>query len=686
MSTDTFPEAIITEKDRGKVRRPYDDPIVIECKVANQKVGWILIDTRSSSDLISYKCLSKLKYKPGRALEWLEKEVRPNSLRTWDEVTTTFLGRFYSQKKTAEARALIQGFRQRASETIYEAWERYNEYQRECPHHGIPTYQVLQIFYGGLSPQGKTSLDAGAGGPIMNKTEKQVIEIIKDVVRHHMDWQEGEKESSRKGGSAVYSVDHLNAINNLTSQIANLGKEMTSIKAKLESSSSHQERPSQSKGRGMSSNPSTSTSNNMPNGSLFCENCGSYDHDTSSCTYDSQPQPQYEDGEEVLEFDLNASMKYPSSTLEKCMKFDAIDCIVNSMQENLLSTNNARENVLLNKGKIGYQSKKMALYEELLDENVEGNVEQAYMGITTKTCYGDCHYKGRCMMSIFGDMLEEEMEVFMDDFSVRDKPISGLTFEDCLTNLGKCLARCEKVNLVLNWEKCHIMVEEGIVLGHKISNKGIEVDKAKVEVIEKLPPPINVKGVRSFLGHARFYRRFFKDFSLIFRPLNALLHKEDDFVFNEECLNAFNKLKQALISTPIMQGPRWDLPFELMCDASDVAIGDHAAIKYLIDKKESKPRLLCWVLSLQQFDLKIRDKKGAENVVADHLSRLENLQDNDDGDPFCDELKVDVLYLLSENDLPWFADLVNYLAYGEFPPDASRNQRKKFKREARHYN
>ena len=123
----------------------------------------------------------------GRALEWLEKEVKPNSLHTWDDVTTAFLGRFYSQKKTADARALIQGFRQRSGESIYEAWERYKEYQRECPHHGIPTYQVLQIFYGGLSPQGKTSLDAGAGCPIMNKTEEQVIYIIEDVVRHHMD-------------------------------------------------------------------------------------------------------------------------------------------------------------------------------------------------------------------------------------------------------------------------------------------------------------------------------------------------------------------------------------------------------------------------------------------------------------------------------------------------------------------
>lgn len=119
------------------------------------------------------------------------------------------------QKKTTEARKLIQSFKQKPSESLYEAWERYKEYQRECPHHGIPTYQIIQIFYGGLSPQGKSCLDAGARGPIMNKTEEAIVNIIEDVVRHYMDWQDGEQETTSKSGSMVYSVDYLNAINNL---------------------------------------------------------------------------------------------------------------------------------------------------------------------------------------------------------------------------------------------------------------------------------------------------------------------------------------------------------------------------------------------------------------------------------------------------------------------------------------
>ena len=103
-------------------------------------------------------------------------------------------------------------------------------------------------------------------------------------------------------------------------------------------------------------------------------------------------------------------------------------------------------------------------------------------------------------MSIFYDMAEDTIKVFMDDFSV-----IGDSFERCLSHLSKVLKRCEDYNLVLNWEKCHFMVKEDIVLGYRISDKGIEVDRAKVRVVERLPPPISVKGVRSFLGHAGYY-------------------------------------------------------------------------------------------------------------------------------------------------------------------------------------
>ena len=153
----------------------------------------------------------------------------------------------------------------------------------------------------------------------------------------------------------------------------------------------------------------------------------------------------------------------------------------------------------------------------------------------------------RCMMSIFMDMVENILEVFMDDFFV-----FGYSFDNCLSNLSSVLQRCEETNLVLNWEKCHFMKEEGIVLGHQISSKGIEVDKAKIKVIKKLPPPANVKGVRSFLGHAEFYRRFIKDFSQITKPLCKLFIKDTRFEFSDECLHSFETLKRKLNTLEVL--------------------------------------------------------------------------------------------------------------------------------------
>ena len=174
----------------------------------------------------------------------------------------------------------------------------------------------------------------------------------------------------------------------------------------------------------------------------------------------------------------------------------------------------------------------------------------------------------RCMMFIFSDLVKEVVEIFMDDFSVY-----GSSFEDCLKNLATVLQRCQDKNLALNWEKCHFMVTEGIVLWHNICADGLEVDQAKIVVIKTLMSPTTVKGIRSFLGHAAFYKRFIKDFSKISRPLCRLLEKGAKFDFDESCRSAFEEIKSRLVSTPIMLTPDWNNEFEIMCDASDYAMG-----------------------------------------------------------------------------------------------------------------
>ncbi|PIN02745.1 DNA-directed DNA polymerase [Handroanthus impetiginosus] len=266
----------------------------------------------------------------------------------------------------------------------------------------------------------------------------------------------------------------------------------------------------------------------------------------------------------------------------------------------------------------------------------------------------------RCIMAIFMDMVENFLEVFMDDFSVY-----GNSFDVCLNNLSSVLKRCKDTNLALNWKKCHFMVQEGIVLVHKVFNRGIEVDKKKMSL----------------------------------------------FKFDDAYLHAFNELKGKLISAPIITVIDWAFSFELMCDASDFAIGvvlsqrkekifhsiyyasktlndaqlnytttekelftivlafdkfrsylvgtkvivytDHSAIRYLIEKKDTKPRLIHWVLLLQNFDLEIRDRKRTENQIADHLSRLESLAKTDEPNLINDNFSDEQLLAIVATNVPY---------------------------------
>ncbi|GKC82054.1 reverse transcriptase domain-containing protein [Tanacetum coccineum] len=198
-----------------------------------------------------------------------------------------------------------------------------------------------------------------------------------------------------------------------------------------------------------------------------------------------------------------------------------------------------------------------------------------------------------CMLAIFHDMIKELVEVFMDAFTVFRS-----SFDHCLNNLDKMLQRCKDAHLVLDWEKCHFMVKEEIILGHKVSEAGLEVNKAKIDVISKLPPPTNIKGIRSFLVHAGFYQRFIKDFSKITRPLTKLLEKYTPFEFNEECQNIFKILKEKLTCAPVII------------------------------------------------------EKDTENVAADHLSRIENDEISDNSE-VNDNFHRETLMEINTEDEPW---------------------------------
>nr|GEW72983.1 reverse transcriptase domain-containing protein [Tanacetum cinerariifolium] len=230
-------------------------------------------------------------------------------------------------------------------------------------------------------------------------------------------------------------------------------------------------------------------------------------------------------------------------------------------------------------------------------------------------------------------------------------------------------------------EKSHFMVKEGIVLGHKISKEGIEIDKAKVDVITKLPHPITVKGIRSFLGHAGFYRRFIKDFSKIARPMTHLLKKDTPFIFSKECVEAFQTLKRKLTEAPILIAPNWDMPFELMCDASGFAIG--AVIGQHQDKYFRPIHYASKTITEAESNHTTTEKEMlavvAENLAADHLSRLEYPHQNMlDPKEINESFPLETLNLVStrgNSSTSWFADFANYHA-GNFVVKGMSSQQK----------
>nr|GEV46724.1 reverse transcriptase domain-containing protein [Tanacetum cinerariifolium] len=296
--------------------------------------------------------------------------------------------------------------------------------------------------------------------------------------------------------------------------------------------------------------------------------------------------------------------------------------------------------------------------------------------------FGLCNAPGtfqRCMMAIFHDMIEQTMEVFMDDFLVFRN-----SFSTCLTNLERILKRCEDTKLALNWEKSHFRVKEGI---------------------------------RSFLGHVGFYRRFIKDFLKISRPMTHLLEKNSPFIFLNECIQAFRTLKEKLTEAPILIAPNWDQPFELMCDASDYAVGVvlgqrvekhfrpiHYASKTMIQAETNytttEKEMLAVVYAFEkfhsylimnksiEFDFNVIDTKGAENYDADHLSRLENPYENVfDPKEINETFPLESLNKVARQDpsTPWFVDFANYHAGKFIIKGMTTQQKQKFFKDVRHY-
>ncbi|KAK1694524.1 hypothetical protein QYE76_011221 [Lolium multiflorum] len=576
----------------------------------------------------------------------------------WEDIVPLFYSKFYPPSEIHKDRNRIYNFWPHDGESIAQAWGRLKSLMLKCPIHELPGNVIIDNFYARLSFQDKTLLDTSCSGSFTRKNEEFKRDLLDRIQENTEGW-----ENDKDRESDIDVVIHL--ANRETISPIGIVRDVEVLcgKQHLENSESEAFRKERDELEEIFLRQPI-LKHDLP-----VEDLGTTPPPKEDPVFDLKPLP-----DNLKYAHIDDKKIYPVIISSKLSEIE---------EERLL------EILKKHRGAIGYTlddlkgiSPSICQHAINMEDDAKPVVEhQRRLIPKMKEVDIECalifEKLIKCMSAIFHGFCESIVEVFMDDFSVY-----GNSFDNCLRNLDKVLQRCEETNLVLNWEKCHFMVNEGIVLGHKISERGIEVDRAKVEAIEKMPYPRDVKGIRSVLGHAGFYRRFIKDFSKISKPLTNLLQKDVPFVFDDDCKEAFETLKKALTTAPVVE-PDWNLPFEIMCDASDFAVGavlgqrvdknlnvihyasktldaaqrnyattekellavvfacdkfrpyivdskvtihtDHAAIRYLMTKKDAKPRLIRWVLLLQEFDLHIIDRKGADNPVADNLSRLENI-------------------------------------------------------------
>ncbi|GKC36229.1 reverse transcriptase domain-containing protein, partial [Tanacetum coccineum] len=574
----------------------------------------------------------------GAARIWLEKEP-PRSIQTWDDLVAKFINQFFPPSKMTNLRNEITNFKQRFDESFSEAWDRFKDLLRACPHHGFSELHQLDTFYNALNVNDQDSLNSAAGGNFLDKRPADCSSIIesKSKVRHS------------RSKAIVAKVSTSASTSGVSPDVAELKDMVRALLLEREIYVQLPLRKSVAKvlftcGGG----PHILTMNADPRVPLIL---GRPFLRTARALIDVHGEKMtLRHDDQSVTFKVGDTKNFSYNAIESVNKVDFIDIACEEYSQEIL-------------------------------------------GIDDAEC-------------------DPEEDILLLEAILNSEPLSPLpNHANYFPGVRKELKICEAKTGIskLDWEKSYFMVKEGIVLGHKISKKGIEVDKAKIDVIAKLPHPTTVKGVRSFLGHA-----------------------------------AFQTLKKKLTEAPILIAPDWDLPFELMCDASDFVIGavlgqrhkkhfrsvhyasktmneaeshytttkkemlavvyafekfwsylilnksvvytDHSALKYLFAKKDSKARLLRWVLLLQEFTFKVIDTKGAENLAADHLSRLENPYENVlDPKEVNEKFPLETLNMVtsrSDSSTPWFADYANYHAGNFIVKGMSSQQKNKFFKDA----
>ncbi|KAG9440044.1 hypothetical protein H6P81_020209 [Aristolochia fimbriata] len=519
-----------------------------------------------------------------RAKTWLN-TLPAGFIATWEDLQKKFLGKYFPPAKAIKLRNEFSQLLQEPEEHLSEAWERFNGLLKRCPNHKIELWShiedgpIQQYIQPWLEKSSKFLME-------QHKPDKAGPSGFKPLQANAQQKEEPQWEEEKKMIRAMYAefqsmktmqTNIQQSVTLLTTQVNQLNRDIYGRPRGALPSNSEVNPKEQVKAMTLRSGKTLEELQPKEQPAMEEEKNQKGEEEQERKKVSSPASPRKKKGKDALPItDIDVrNLPYPSRAKTNILEssFARFLETFKNLQINISLLEALKQMPLHGKFLKEVISKKRKMEEQEIEE--EERIEAAKEGGLIHS--GEKEDEDPIIVGEIGELeakskeeLEEEIKeqgaqeapkpelkplpnnlkyVFLEE---NDKPVimysclTGLEEKMLIEHLELMLKRCEEKKLVLNWEKCHFMVREGIVLGHKISEKGKEVDKAKIEVIEKLPPPTSVKAIRSFLGHA--------------------------------------------------------------------------ALRYLFAKKDSKPRLIRWILLLQEFDIEIKDKKGAENVVADHLS------------------------------------------------------------------
>ncbi|GJX22413.1 reverse transcriptase domain-containing protein [Tanacetum coccineum] len=520
---------------------------------------------------------------------------------------------------------------------VCEAWERFKEMLRACPHHGFTELTQVDTFYNGLNENDQDSLNAAAGGNLLSKMTREALNIIEN--KSKVCYSRNKSNVSRMNTTSRESVSKTDErIDKLADQLSTLveivsKKVVTPDPVKVVKEIC----VTCSRPHAWYNCPNTILSSVFVPASGFFQNQAS-----TSGTLPSNTIPNPKGEMKAITTRSGVAYERPSIPTNPSPKKTLPK--PNIPYPSQLDNQKSRD-------KASYQKKK---------------IFQMFQDLRFDISFADAlFFMPRFAPTIRNLLMNKEKLLELDI------GLSGYRFG---------------MDVVMPWLDLGL---EGIVLGHKISKSGIEVDRAKVDVIAKLPHPTTVKGVRSFLGHAGFYRRFIQDFSKIARPMTHLLEKETPFVFSKDCIDAFQTLKKKLTEAPILVTKHFQpihYASKTMTEAQihytttekemlavvyafekfrpylvlskSIVYTDHSALKYLMNKQDAKPRLL-----------------RLENP---HKDVLENKDINEN-------FPLETLGVISSGSTPWFADYANFHAGNFIIKGMTTQQKKKFFKDIKHY-